>query len=91
MEQGKGGRTDMRQGVMGQWEQERTREMGAAPSSTPMLAMCQLTAGCAVSREVNQPESLLTQWGRQMCSLHLWKASQRRRHLRAPERMSSHW
>lgn len=63
MEQGKGGRTDMRQGVMGQWEQERTREMGAAPSSTPMLAMCQLTAGCAVSREVNQPESLLTQWG----------------------------
>lgn len=42
---------------------------GAAPSSTPMLAMCQLAAGCAVSREVNQTESLLTQCGRQMCSL----------------------
>lgn len=60
---------DMRQGVMGQWEQRAHGRCMQSPSSTPMPAMCQLAAGCADSKEVNQAESLLTQWGRQMCSL----------------------
>lgn len=76
---------------------EDTGDGCSQPASTPMLAMGQLTAGCADSREVDQTATLreLLAQGEHVFTagkprynsdpvirgLHLWKASQRRRHL----------
>lgn len=87
---------------MGQWERERTREMVQPPSSTPMLVRCWLCCqqGSESDRVATDPvwEADVFTAGKPRCNgatvakgLHLWEASQRRRHLRGPERMSSHW